>query len=134
MMGKIDGTANEITEVKSLATNAKNEAAEASTAVNLLRAEVDTIKKDIIELQGSGDNSSRTRPGKSGSDDEKKRTITFGRFAEDTKSEIHHRDNREADRELQGGHRGQGYLRLRQEICDDEEQRVSRRRRQCGCT
>ena len=51
MTGKIDGTAKEITEVKSLATNAKNEAAEASTAVNLLRAEVNTIKKDIIELQ-----------------------------------------------------------------------------------
>ena len=66
VMGKIDGTANEITEVKSLATNAKNEAAEASTAVNLLRAEVDTIKKDIIELRGSGANSSRIRPGKSG--------------------------------------------------------------------
>ena len=80
VMGKIDGTANEITEVKSLATNAKNEAAEASTAVNLLRAEVDTIMKDIIELQGR-------RPGKSGSDDERRRTITFGRFAEDTKSE-----------------------------------------------
>ena len=87
MMGKIDGTANEITEVQSLATNAKNEAAEASTAVNLLRAEVDTIKKDIIELQGSRDNTSRIRPGKSGSDDERRRTITFGRFAEDTKSE-----------------------------------------------
>ena len=87
MMGKIDGTANEITEVKSLATNAKNEAAEASTAVNLLRAEVSTMKKDIIELQGSGDNSSRTRPSKSDSDDERKRTITFGKFAEDTRSE-----------------------------------------------
>ena len=44
MMGKIDGTANEITEVKSFATNAKNLAAEASTAVNLLRAEVNTMK------------------------------------------------------------------------------------------
>ena len=86
-MGKIDGTAKEITEVKSLATNAKNEAAEASIAVNLLRAEVNTIKKDIIELQGSGDNSSRTRPSKSDSDDERKRTITFGNFAEDTRSE-----------------------------------------------
>ena len=37
MMGKIDGTADEIMEVKTLATNAKSEAAEASTAVNLLR-------------------------------------------------------------------------------------------------
>ena len=80
MMGKIDGTADEITEVKTLATNAKNEAAEASTAVNLLRVEVDTIKKDISELQGG-------RPGKSEPDDERRRTITFGRFAEDTKSE-----------------------------------------------
>ena len=80
MMGKIYGTADEIMEVKTLATNAKNEAAEASTAVNLLRDEVDTIKKDISELQGR-------RPGKSEPDDEKNRTITFGRFAEDTKSE-----------------------------------------------
>ena len=80
MMGKIDGTADEIMEVKTLATNAKNEAAEASTAVNLLRVEVDTIKKDINELQGR-------RPGKCEPDDKKRRTITFGRFAEDTKSE-----------------------------------------------
>ena len=80
MMGKIDGTADEIMEVKTLATNAKNEAAEASTAVNLLRDEVDTVKKDISELQGRS-------PGKSEPDDEKNRTITFGRFAEDTKSE-----------------------------------------------
>ena len=80
MMGKIDGTADEIMEVKTLATNAKSEAAEASTAVNLLRVEVDTIKKDINELR-------ERRPGKSEPDDEKRRTITFGKFAEDTKSE-----------------------------------------------
>ena len=73
-------TADEIMEVQSLATNAKNEAGEASTAVNLLRVEVDTIKKDISELQGR-------HPGKSEPDDERRRTITFGRFAEDTKSE-----------------------------------------------
>ena len=94
MMGKIDGTANEITEVKSLATNAKNEAAEASTSINLLRAEVNTIKKDISELQGR-------RPGKSGSDDERRRTITFGRFAEDTKS-VYVIET--IERELQAGH------------------------------
>ena len=61
--------------------DAKNEAAEASTAVNLLRVEVDAIKRDISEMQGR-------RPGKSEHDDERRRTITFGRFAEDTKSEF----------------------------------------------
>ena len=72
MMGKIDGTADDILEVKTLATNAKSEAAEASTAVNLLRVEVDTIKKRINELQG------RRRPSRSEQDDEKRRTITLG--------------------------------------------------------
>ena len=52
MMGKIDRFADDIMEVKTLANNAKSEAAEASTAVNLLRVEVDTIKKSINELQG----------------------------------------------------------------------------------
>ena len=74
VMGKIDGTADEIMEVKNLETNAKSEAAESCTAVNLLRVEVDTIKKNINELQGR-------RPGKSEPDDEKRRTITFGKFA-----------------------------------------------------
>ena len=87
MMGKIDGTATEITEVRSLATTARNEAAEASSAVHLLRAEVNTMKKDIIELQGRGDNSSYIRSGNGDSDDVKRRTITLGKFAEDTRSE-----------------------------------------------
>ena len=80
MMGKIDGTADDILEVKTLATNAKSEAAEASTAVNLLRVEVDTIKRNINELQGR-------RPSRSEQDDEKRRTITLGKFPDDTKSE-----------------------------------------------
>ena len=80
MMGKIDGTADDILEVKTLATNAKSEAAEASTAVNLLRVEVDTIKKSINELQGR-------RPSGGEQNCEKSRTITFGKFPEDTKSE-----------------------------------------------
>ena len=80
MMGKIDGTADDILEAKALATNAKSEAAEASTAVNLLRVEVDTIKRNINELQGR-------RPSRSEQDDEKRRTITLGKFPDDTKSE-----------------------------------------------
>ena len=80
MMGKIDGTADDILEVKALANNAKSEAAEASTAVNLLRVEVDTIKKSINELQGR-------RPSVGEQNYEKSRTITFGKFPEDTKSE-----------------------------------------------
>ena len=70
MMGKIDGTADEIMEVKTLATNARSEAAEASTAVKILRVEVDTIKKNINELQGR-------RPGKSEPDDEKTQNYHF---------------------------------------------------------
>ena len=42
--------------------------------------EVDTIKKSINELQGR-------RPSRSEQDDEKRRTITLGKFPEDTKSE-----------------------------------------------
>ena len=51
MMEKIDGTADDILEVKTLTTNVKSETAEASTEVNLLRVEVDTIKKSVNELQ-----------------------------------------------------------------------------------
>ena len=110
-MGKIDGTADDILEVKTLANNAKSEAAEASTAVNLLRVEVDTIKKSINELQGR-------RPSGGEQNCEKSRTITFGKFPEDTKSE---RIIETIETVLK-------------DFMHDIEQHASKRRRRCGRT
>jgi hypothetical protein len=86
VMVKVDGTAAEVKEAKSLAQEAKNEAKEAKEVAVAMGGEVNIMKKEIAQMKGTGAKAAVTLGG-GVREEEKLRTITFGNFPEDTRSE-----------------------------------------------
>jgi hypothetical protein len=98
MMGVVDSTAGEARETRSIAQAARDDAAEAKIIAEKIGQEVEAMKKDIIDLRSTStkptmlkvESQSRglhTAAVDTKREEEKKRTITFGDFPEDTKSE-----------------------------------------------
>jgi phage terminase large subunit GpA-like protein len=93
MMATMENTSSEIKETKNLAQDAKTEASEAKAIALTAVADIEAIKRDItsiknekVPVQALPAHQGQLSAG--ANDEQKRRTITFGNFPEDTKSEF----------------------------------------------
>jgi hypothetical protein len=92
MMTKMETTTTEISVVKGLAQEAKTDASDAKSIALSTKEDVEAMKKHIASIQQGGSTvlpvPASHKHADNMNDETKNRTLTFGNFPEDTKSEF----------------------------------------------